>query len=30
VRQASKVSGLALRSIYKMLHRQGLMQRTDH
>jgi transcriptional regulator with PAS, ATPase and Fis domain len=30
VRQASKVSGLALRSIYKMLHRQGLMPRADH
>ena len=30
VRQASKMSGLALRSIYKMLHRQGLMPRTDH
>jgi transcriptional regulator with PAS, ATPase and Fis domain len=30
VRQASKMSGLALRSIYKMLHRQGLMPRVDH
>jgi len=29
VRQASKMSGLALRSIYKMLHRQGLMPRVD-